>query len=293
MIIIVGLIIAKSLRPTERMRPAMQEEDVARALEVLGLTGKEARAFLCLVRNGVSTAQRVSQLLGVQYPAVYRLLQSLQSKGWIEVSQERPNRYRARAPRIVAEEARQSRNDDLVAAAEVVGDLRERMGARTPDTDGDLWIYKGPENVGRKLREITLASNNQILCVSPFPVAPDVLRLLCDALSKSRRLVRVVLNEGNREDLPALSGGLSRNLRVQFRFPARPLPKTRLAHSYVFPSDQEVFILNSFYRDGVLVADKLQGLWVGDMDFVRIQLEAMLENLGAMEETPIAAPKTR
>lgn len=266
---------------------------MARALEVLGLTGKEARAFLCLVRNGVSTAQRVSQLLGVQYPAVYRLLQSLQSKGWIEVSQERPNRYRARAPRIVAEEARQSRNDDLVAAAEVVGDLRERMGARTPDTDGDLWIYKGPENVGRKLREITLASNNQILCVSPFPVAPDVLRLLCDALSKSRRLVRVVLNEGNREDLPALSGGLSRNLRVQFRFPARPLPKTRLAHSYVFPSDQEVFILNSFYRDGVLVADKLQGLWVGDMDFVRIQLEAMLENLGAMEETPIAAPKTR
>ena len=57
-------------------------------------------------------------------------------------------------------------------------------------------------------------------------------------------------------------------------------PRTRLAHSYVFPSDREVFILNSFYRDGAFVSDKLQGLWVGDMEFVRVQLEAMLENLG-------------
>src|SRR5256885_4069222 len=62
-------------------------------------------------------------------------------------------------------------------------------------------------------------------------------------------------------------------------FPPRPLPKTHLAHTYVFPSDEEVFILNSFYRDGEFVSDKLQGLWVGDMDFVRVQLEAMLLDL--------------
>ena len=36
----------------------------------------------------------------------------------------------------------------------------------------------------------------------------------------------------------------------------RPLSATRLAHTYVFPSDQEVFILNSFYREGELAADK-------------------------------------
>ncbi len=257
----------------------MQEEDLTRALETLGLTGKEARAYLSLLRNGVSTAQAVSQPLGVQYPAVYRILQSLQAKGWIEVSQERPNRYRARAPRIVAEEARQTKGDDLVAAAEVVGALKETTPPKGRESDTDLWIYKGAEPIGRKLREVVLSSTTQILCVSPFPVAPEILRLLFDALGRSRRLVRVVLSEGNRADLPELSSLLGRNMRVQFRFPARPLPTTRLAHTYVFPSDQEVFILNSFYRDGDLVGDKLQGLWVGDMDFVRIQLEAMLLDL--------------
>lgn len=257
----------------------MREEDVVRALETLGLTGKESRAYLSLFRNGISSAQQVSQFLDVQYPAVYRILQSLQSKGWIEVSQERPNRYRARAPRIVAEEARQTRGDDLAAAVEVVGAMKETNPPEGREADTDLWIYKGAETIGRKLREVVLLSNSQILCVSPFPVAPEILRLLFDALGRSRRLVRVVLNETNRTDLAEISGLLSRNMRVQFHFPSRPLSKTRLAHTYVFPSDEKVFILNSFYRDGEFVADKLQGLWVGDMDFVRVQLEAMLLDL--------------
>ncbi len=265
------------------MRSAVREEEATKALEGLGLTGKEARAYLALLQNGVSTAQQVSAFLNVQYPAVYRILQSLQTKGWIEVSQERPNRYHARAPRIVAEEARQSRQDDLAAAAEVISDLREPSAPHGRTTDGDLWIYKGPESIGRKLREIVLSSTSQILCVCPFPVAPEILRLLFDALSRSRRVVRVVLNEGNKNDMAEVGGLLGRNVRVAFRFPDRPLPRTRLAHSYVFPSDEELFILNSFYREGTLVADKLQGLWVGDMDFVRIQLEAMLEHVGADE----------
>ncbi|HYM41019.1 MAG TPA: helix-turn-helix domain-containing protein [Thermoplasmata archaeon] len=271
----------------------MREEEAARAFETLGLTGKESRAYLALLRNGVSTAQQVSALLSVQYPAVYRILQSLQAKGWIEVSQERPNRYRARAPRIVAEESRQARTDDLSAASELVASLHETVVPRTRETDGDLWIYKGAEGIGRKLREIVLSSTTQILCVSPFPVAPEVLRLVFDALSRSRRVVRVVLNEGNKKDLPELGALLGRNVRVAFRFPGRPLPRTRLAHSYVFPSDQEVFILNSFYRDGELVGDKLQGLWVGDMDFVRIQLEAMLEHVGDEEIRQTATPPVR
>lgn len=270
----------------------MRDEEIIRALEALGLTGKESRAYVALLRNGTSTAQQVSQLLDVQYPAVYRILQSLQAKGWIEVSQERPNRYRSRAPGIVAEEARQSKLDNLTSAAEVVADLQETLPSKGRSPDGDLWIYKGPEGVGRKLREIVLGATNPVLCVSPFPVAPDVLRLLCDTLSKSRHAVRVVLNEENRAHVAALGASLGRTLRLQFRFPARPLPRTRLAHSYVFPSDREVFILNSFYREGVFVADKLQGLWVGDMDFVRIQMEAMLEHL-AEEESPRAiAPRT-
>lgn len=269
----------------------MREEDAVRALETLGLTGRESRAYLHLIHDGTSTARQVSQALGVQYPAIYRVLQSLQSKGWIEVSRERPNRYHARAPRIMAEEARQSKEESLLAAAEAVAELKEAGSQKGHPLDPDLWMYKGAEPIGRKLREVVLSGGQQILCASPFPVAREVLRLLFDVLGRSRRLARVVLNEANRSDLAELGGLLGRNVRVQFQFPVRPLPKTRLAHTFVFPSEEEVFILNSFYRDGVLVPDKLQGLWIGDMDYVRVQLEAMLLDLAGPRPRK-ALPKT-
>src|SRR5947208_8883584 len=150
----------------------MREEDAVRALETLGLTGKEATAYLNLHRSGASSAQQVSQLLGVQYPAVYRILQSLQSKGWIDISRERPNRHRARAPRIVAEEARQSRHDDLLAAADVVGSLKQTPPPQHRGSTADLWIYKGQESIERKLPEVIPPSDNQILNLSTFLIAP-------------------------------------------------------------------------------------------------------------------------
>src|SRR6058998_2786418 len=109
----------------------MREEDALASLETLGLTRKESNAYLILVRNGGCSAAEVSRLLGVQYPAVYRVLHSLQGKGWIEASRDRPNRYRARNPRVVAEQARQAQADELGTAAEQTAALAEEYTART------------------------------------------------------------------------------------------------------------------------------------------------------------------
>ena len=106
----------------------MREDEALASLETLGLTRKEANAYLVLVRNGASTAADVSRLLSVQYPAVYRILHSLQGKGWIEASRDRPNRYRARNPRVVSEQARQSRIDALGDAAERAASLVDEHG---------------------------------------------------------------------------------------------------------------------------------------------------------------------
>ncbi len=257
----------------------MREEEALAALERLGLTRKEGKAYLVLVRNGSSTASEVSRLLEVQYPAVYRVLHSLQGKGWIEASRDRPNRYRARNPRVVAEQARQAQADELGAAAEQTAALAEEYTARTRGLESDLYLYKGPEGVGNKLREVVLSASGEVLVVSPFAVDPEVLRMILGTLRRSRQRSRIILNQANAEDVEALRGDLGGSVRVELRFPAMKHPDTRLAHTFVFPSDRELFILNSFYRDGSLVLEKLQGLWIGDADYVRLQLEAMVRGL--------------
>ena len=261
---------------------AMREEEALASLERLGPTRKEAKAYLVLVRNGPSTASEVSRLLGVQYPAVYRVLHSLQGKGWIEASRDRPNRYRARNPRVVAEQARQAHAEELGAAAERTAALAEEFAARSRGLEADLYLYKGPEGVGNKLREVVLSATDEVLVVSPFAVDTEVVRMIFGALRRSRVRSRVILNVANAGDVEILRRELGGSSRVELRFPAARHPDTRLAHTFVFPSDRELFILNSFYRDGVLVLEKLQGLWIGDADYVRLQLEAMVRGL----ETP-------
>ena len=259
----------------------MREEEALAALERLGLTRKEAKAYLVLVRSGASTASEVSRLLAVQYPAVYRVLHSLQGKGWIEASRDRPNRYRARNPRVVAEQARQAHADELGAAAEQTASLAEEFTARTRGLEADLYLYKGPEGVGNKLREVVLGATGEILVVSPFAVDTQVLEMILGTLRRSRQRSRIILNHANAEDVDRLRGSLGGSVRIELRFPPTPHPDTRLAHTFVFPSDRELFILNSFYRDGILVLEKLQGLWIGDADYVRLQLEAMVRGLAA------------
>jgi len=250
----------------------MREDEALASLETLGLTRKEANAYLVLVRNGASTAADVSRLLSVQYPAVYRILHSLQGKGWIEASRDRPNRYRARNPRVVSEQARQSRIDALGDAAERAASLVDEVRPGTRAMEADLYLYKGPESVVGKLREVVLSATGGILVVSPFPVDLEVLRIVLGALRRSRQKSRLVLNQRN----------------------ASPLPDTRLAHTFVFPSDRELYILNSFYRDGALVLEKLQGLWIGDADYVRLQLEAMVRGLAtAPRRSSRAFPRKR
>src|SRR5207247_9514877 len=128
-IIIGGMITPARFIPQPRFARPMREDEALASLETLGLTRKEANAYLVLVRNGASTAADVSRLLSVQYPAVYRILHSLQGKGWIEASRDRPNRYRARDTRVVSEQARQSRIEDLGAAADGAAAPVERGGA--------------------------------------------------------------------------------------------------------------------------------------------------------------------
>ena len=231
------------------------------------------------MRSGASTASEVSRLLAVQYPAVYRVLHSLQGKGWIEASRDRPNRYRARNPRVVAEQARQAHADELGAAAEQTASLAEEFTARPRGLEADLYLYKGPEGVGNKLREVVLGAVGEILVVSPFAVDTQVLEMILGALRRSRLRSRIILNHANGEDVDRLRGSLGGSVRIELRFPPTPHPDTRLAHTFVFPSDRELFILNSFYRDGILVLEKLQGLWIGDADYVRLQLEAMVRGL--------------
>ena len=246
------------------------------SLECLGLTSAEAKAYLTLVENSILTAEVIAEKVGVQYPAIYRVLSSLEQKGWVEVATGRPKQYRARSPSLVAAEAKKSIANNIESAAAMTSTLEDVYGVKDSKRAGDLWIYKGTQAVFNKLKEITLSADEDILAVSPRPIDRSVLEKILDVVVQSPKSAKILVHQANKKDVKALGPGLRRGVHLEARFPGNNAGGTMLTHTFVFPNEREVFIINTVYKGGGLIEEKTMGLWISDADYVRVQLDDMM-----------------
>src|SRR3989442_3404714 len=88
----------------------MRLSEATEAIRRIGLSKYEAVVFVILARAGVATAGEIARASGVKRVQTYRALESLEGRGFVEVTLERPKRYAARAAGevfdMVAEEKR-------------------------------------------------------------------------------------------------------------------------------------------------------------------------------------------
>src|SRR6266540_4685441 len=88
----------------------MRISDATDALQRIGLSRYEALVFVNLARSGAATAGEIARASGVNRVQTYRALESLESRGLVEVTLDRPRRYAARAMNdafeMIAEEKR-------------------------------------------------------------------------------------------------------------------------------------------------------------------------------------------
>ncbi|MDW7977199.1 MAG: helix-turn-helix domain-containing protein, partial [Candidatus Caldarchaeum sp.] len=95
-------------------------ERVRRALQELGLTEYEVRAYVALVENGPMTASELSETKQIPYSKVYEVLGSLAEKGFIESQQGRPAKYFPKSPATAIESLIQSIEKNVREKSEVV-----------------------------------------------------------------------------------------------------------------------------------------------------------------------------
>ena len=74
--------------------------EAKRLLKELGLSNYEAEAYLKVVELCVAEAGEICKKTKIPFGRVYQELNSLASKGLIEVQNTRPKKYRARKPRF-------------------------------------------------------------------------------------------------------------------------------------------------------------------------------------------------
>ncbi len=151
---------------------------VLEALEKLGLTEYESRAYTKLVEHGHLSAKEASKLTGIPYSKIYTTLISLVDKGWVSVKEGRPKKYRPIDPSFASELAFKNQTQALTDASKTISDtLQSLYSEDTVAGKSEIWSIRGHANALRKLREIISSSNHEIFCLLMNPEDGDIIQI--------------------------------------------------------------------------------------------------------------------
>lgn len=153
-------------------------ERAATALEGLGLTGSEVKAYVALLRGGTMTASDVSREARIPYSKVYDALESLHQKGWVEEQKSRPIVYTARPPDTALEELKSRKETERKEKEQLV--LEELMRvyvSRGEQEKPDIWIMRGYNEILSRVKNLLLNCRTELLVALPTQLLPFTERI--------------------------------------------------------------------------------------------------------------------
>lgn len=262
------------------------EKQLTDAFLTLNLTHKEALAYYILATGGVMTAEDISKKIEVQYPIVYRTLEGLKAKGWIESTAERPKKYRAVNPKTAAEASGRQQIEKLNEAVDVIDRLlSHRFNENTEITKQEIWTIRGLENLLKKIRDIGLKTEkisgtimgpiddttfNAIMGVLPvIPVTiqvigPPIVRIH-PGLEKRIRITHPYFDKNS-----SINPVLHEITRSKEDFFKKVHRSSRFASIQLIFDEREALLINLPYRDHRLIENKVWANWIIDTEYVSV-----------------------
>ncbi|MEM3783622.1 MAG: helix-turn-helix domain-containing protein [Candidatus Bathyarchaeia archaeon] len=137
-------------------------------LRKTGLTGYEVNAYLVLLEKGALTAKQVSYGAQIPYSKVYQTLNSLEKKGWIEVTRKRPSKYFPKSPETALKTTKTIIENEWLQIEKAIADelmpSYEKIKTREKY---DIWILRGLLNIVSKFKEMVKNCRQELLIAFP------------------------------------------------------------------------------------------------------------------------------
>ncbi|MBI3859841.1 MAG: TrmB family transcriptional regulator [Thaumarchaeota archaeon] len=187
------------------------------ALEGLGLTGSEVKAYVVLLRGGSMTASDISREARIPYSKVYGALESLHKKGWVDEQKSRPIVYTAKPPDTALEELRSRQQTERMEKEQfALEELMRIYVSRGEQEKPDIWIMKGTNEILSRVKNLLLNCRTELLVALPPQLGPFTERiepLLAALREKGVKTLVLTSHEFPKEGL----GQLSRFAEVRTR----------------------------------------------------------------------------
>jgi sugar-specific transcriptional regulator TrmB len=143
-------------------------EKTIKAMSEFGLTGYEIKVYLTLLEFGPRTASEISENSTVPYSKIYDVLNNLETKGWIEIQQSRPNKFYPKSPSSALEiinlesEMKRRRGEK-----QIIDELQPTYDKKGVRERPDIWIVKGQHNILNKTKETIENCEEELLIAIP------------------------------------------------------------------------------------------------------------------------------
>jgi HTH-type transcriptional regulator, sugar sensing transcriptional regulator len=240
------------------------------ALEQVGLTRYEAKVFVNLGRAGAATAAELARASGVNRMQAYRALESLEARGLVEVSLDRPRRYASRAINEIFELFVSEKQEELERIEEVrkelLGHSARIFGGGRALPSVRLQVIKGRSQVYRALRRGVEQARKEILSFTTTKGLQRSFRAEINValLEAMRRGVRPrFIAEIRKANLPLMD-------RIARNAPLRHLEGQRARFLVVDNASVLTFLIQD---ERTIRGDAETALWTNSPDFVEAHAE--------------------
>ena len=153
----------------------------------LGLNKYEAKVYLTLIGEGISTAKNISDITGIPYGKVYEIINSLATKGFCITLPSKPMKCRAISPSNAITTAKKSAEEKYQKLEKYVLKELEPMFTESKkfiEPKGIFWIINGRANVVKKIDELIQKAQKSI-CIHCSANSLSRLMLHKDALKEA------------------------------------------------------------------------------------------------------------
>ena len=256
----------------------MKLTEATEALERVGLGRYEALVFLNLARAGAATAGEVARASGVNRVQTYRALESLEGRGLVEVTLDRPRRYAARALNdvfdMIADEKR-SELEKLDGIRKALLEEWPRLSGRTREPPSvRLQVIKGRAQIYRTLQRFIAGAKEEVLA---FTTTKGLRR------SYRAGINEVLLAAIRRGVKPRLAADVNEAnavlmARVAEDVPLRHVERQRARFIIV---DREAILAFLIQDERTIRGEGETALWTNSPDFVKAHLEFFEKAWGA------------
>ena len=238
----------------------------------LGLNKYEAKVYLTLIGEGISTAKNVSDITGIPYGKVYEIINSLSSKGFSNILPSKPMKCQAISPSQAIITVKKNVEEKHQRIEEyVLNDLEPMFteSKRFVEPKGIFWIINGRANVVKKVDELIQKAEKNI-------------NIICSSNSLSRLVLhKELLQEAKNNGVKINIGGVI-NKEILDEIGSLNFCDIRRIknadNNLISIDNKECIIVEPIPDDDNIVYGRDLGMWVSSQSFTKFMDEFFSSN---------------